>query len=650
MNDQILIPFSIESYNLKKRNVLKSLIKNSGLHSDNSLTSLATSSDSLIINTLKNLKIIKKRREKYFLQKNFSKEKTYDNLKKIYSNSIREKVKVIMPKIHSRKKSLDYEKKLKHYNSEISLKLPNNISREINDDILKIKKIPAKDFGKFCKKISFIKNIMKLNNDLCEAKINEKKNIEKEIEEEINLWKKKYEEISNYRINSTLYLVFLRETIKREKRKIDDLFTKIINLNNKIYTLQTKINDLMYKYEKYIKFRNLLVCIKENIKLENLPSEFYDASYENMIKIKEKFKKLRKRYTIENKISNSKISNLLFSRQITFTSQSLLNFTFKRNEEENESETENKNVNKEDLEKYLDCKYIIFEYIRDIYFCFSKREKKIAKSFQTYYTNYNIIQQLKKEYERIKEINLNKLIKTNEKEKYLNEELEYLKGRNLELINKKKSSEETLKSKLNRSLKNYISKIPKELPIDISLSIIKLEKYHKEKQFKMNYAYLYFYVGNMIKKLFLTAQNLFYDYNNQLTEEKIYNIVNILENPDNYLENYVIDNSIFALELYSKVIFKFLFKFNLRMSNLKKETLFKIQKNKKIYYIQKSMMKQKNLNEEIKMRNFKKYIEKQEKSIFISRCKSCYNFRTFKTNINLAYETLSDINYDSLLY
>ena len=86
------------------------------------------------------------------------------------------------------------------------------------------------------------------------------------------------------------------------------------------------------------------------------------------------------------------------------------------------------------------------------------------------------------------------------------------------------------------------------------------------------------------------------------------------------------------------------------MSNLKKETLFKIQKNKKIYYIQKSMMKQKNLNEEIKMRNFKKYIEKQEKSIFISRCKSCYNFRTFKTNINLAYETLSDINYDSLLY
>ena len=71
MNDQILIPFSIESYNLKKRNVLKSLIKNSGLHSDNSLTSLATSSDSLIINTLKNLKIIKKRREKYFLQKNF---------------------------------------------------------------------------------------------------------------------------------------------------------------------------------------------------------------------------------------------------------------------------------------------------------------------------------------------------------------------------------------------------------------------------------------------------------------------------------------------------------------------------------------------------------------------------------------------------
>jgi hypothetical protein len=73
-----------------------------------------------------------------------------------------------------------------------------------------------------------------------------------------------------------------------------------------------------------------------------------------MIKIKDTFKKLRKRYTIENKISNL---NLLFSRTISFISHSLLNFNFKRIEEENESETENKNknVNQEDLEKYLDC-------------------------------------------------------------------------------------------------------------------------------------------------------------------------------------------------------------------------------------------------------------------------------------------------------
>ena len=49
------------------------------------------------------------------------------------------------------------------------------------------------------------------------------------------------------------------------------------------------------------------------------------------------------------------------------------------------------------------------------------------------------------------------------------------------------------------------------------------------------------------KKLFSTAPNLFYDYNDKLTEEKIYNIVNILESPDNYLENYEIDNSIFVL-------------------------------------------------------------------------------------------------------
>ena len=36
----------------------------------------------------------------------------------------------------------------------------------------------------------------------------------------------------------------------------------------------------------------------------------------------------------------------------------------------------------------------------------------------------------------------------------------------------------------------------------------------------MNYEFLCFYLVNMIKKLFSTAPNLFYDYNDKLTEEK----------------------------------------------------------------------------------------------------------------------------------
>ena len=75
------------------------------------------------------------------------------------------------------------------------------------------------------------------------------------------------------------------------------------------------------------------------------------------------------------------------------------------------------------LEKYLDCKYILYLDILGM-FVFVLEKKQL----------------LKKEYERITKINLNKLIQINEKEKYLNEELGFLKGINIELINNKNLS------------------------------------------------------------------------------------------------------------------------------------------------------------------------------------------------------------------
>ena len=70
MNKRVLFPF-YDNYALKKRN------NNffSSLNSDNSNLSSTSTSDSLIINALRNNQIIKKNIEYYILHKNYSKEK-----------------------------------------------------------------------------------------------------------------------------------------------------------------------------------------------------------------------------------------------------------------------------------------------------------------------------------------------------------------------------------------------------------------------------------------------------------------------------------------------------------------------------------------------------------------------------------------------
>ena len=152
----------------------------------------------------------------------------------------------------------------------------------------------------------------------------------------------------------------------------------------------------MYKYQKYIKFRNLLICIKENIQFEKLPSEFYDNSYETLIKNKKKFhsKKRTKRHSFDKKeIFN--MNSIL--KLLSFTPTSILNLNLNLTEK-NDLNNKKEKVN---LESYLDYHNIIFESSREINEQFYKKEKVILKLYQKYYLNYSLIENLKKEYEKL---------------------------------------------------------------------------------------------------------------------------------------------------------------------------------------------------------------------------------------------------------
>ena len=653
-----LFPFYNENYLINKRN---------SFFSESSNISLMPTSESLIMNVLLNTHRIKKNREKFFNEKNYNKQQKTLDVNNLYSNYLKQKVKYIIPYIQKKSKSNDKEEQLEINNysetklSKSMFKFPSNISKNISQEMFNGKNIIPKDFGKYCVKLHYMKNIMKLNKDLLNKEVIKKEKIEKEMNQTLDYWDKKLNHINNYFIpNYTNYIVFLREKIKKERKILNDIIRKQIRLNYQIDNLKFKYNKIMFKYISYIKLRNILVCIKENINEKDLPEIFNDITYETMINLKEKFKQLRKERKIATLTEQKNLKYKSIIRQISFSPQSILNLQFKNNENDkknNENEqiknnnenNINDNINYQNIEKYLDSNYIIFDSLRDIMNIFQRKRNKINNLYKNYYYNYSICNSLKVEFEN-KGKNSGKIDLTEkEKENELIEKLNSLKNKNKELITQLNIINKNQNKIVKRSLNNYLMKLSKEYTIDFSMSILKLQNYYQEKNFKKNFAYVYFYIGEMAKNLYLMNKKLFYESNRNFNENNFFNMINIIVNPDINDENNLNKLSILILKIYDNTVLNFLIKYNKIISQVKNTTFFNnIMKKKKNVKSQKIIEKKKYINEEIEIRKYNKLISNNNKIMFLSNCKSFVNFAPQK---KIKKETSNlEMNYSSLIY
>ena len=215
--------------------------------------------------------------------------------------------------------------------------------------------------------------------------------------------------------------------------------------------------------------------------------------------------------------------------------------------------------------------------------------------------------------EKEKVILNNNKINIQQSEIKLNDELTELKSKNKELLKKKKFIDKSQNKNVKRSLNKYISKIPKELPIDFCISILRLNNYYNEKQFKVNFAYTFFYIAKITKKLYSIKKNLFYETHNELIENTFFDMLNILENPDKYKEINVLKNAILVLQIYDKVVLNLIMKYKSFIFQMK-DTEFcnNVLKEKRYLKALNIMEKKRNLNEEMKIKKNKKYIEKQK--------------------------------------
>ena len=660
-----LFPFYNEKDITNKRNSL--------LNSENSNISLMATSESLLMNAFLNTQRIKKNKEKFFNEKNNIKIQKSFNINNLYSNHIKQKAKNIIPYIKKHSKSIDKEYKtieinklserkldLSHSNS--MFKFPSNISKEISKEIINGKNIIPKDFGKFCVKLNFIKNIMKLNKEHLNNEFIRRNTIKKEINKTIDNLNKKLDFINNYYIqNLKSYLVFLRENIQKEMKCLDKIKRKHIHLIFQIDELKYKFYKIMLKYNSYIKLRNILVCIKENINEEDLPEIFNDITYETMINLKEKFKKLRKKKKkiILSEKKNNKYKSLI--KQKSYTHKSILELHFNKNENDNnnneneqfKSDNENNiidNINYQNFEKYLDSKYIIFDSMRDIMNHLQRKRNTISHLYKKYYSNYLICNVLKQEYEnKIQNFGKEDIIEK-EFENELYKKLNILKKRNKELINQLNKIKKNQNKIIKRSLNNYLMKLTKEFTIDCSMSILKLFHYYQEKNFKINFAYVYFYIGEITKNLYLRNKQLFYESNSNFNEYNFLNMINIIQNPDINNGNNINKFTIMILKIYDNTILHFLIKHKKIISQIKNTSFYNnvIKRNKSLK-TQQIIENKKYINDEIEIRKMNKLISNNEKIILLSKCKSFYNFRPKKI-IKKEESNNLEMNYNSLFY
>ena len=319
-----------------------------------------------------NLKLKKKFLHK--ISKDIDSKYSYKNLvfqKKLKYNNKSSELNLLNP--------YDINKKflLPKSNSTTNIKFDSVLTQRIQDEIL-YEKNSKYNFIKKIENIMFIKKFLYEQKKLYEKEIqNNKSNalFLKKINKKISYLKYILKENENiFEINK--YIKFLIE--KRIEMKNENLFfsTQIdcIKEDNKV--LLIKIREKSEKLWDLFEIRNLLICIKEKIFMNNLPLIFHFCNssfltvlikkYNNYVDLLES----RNKYVLNNPLIKYKIPT------------NLVEYIYSKMKSKIEEENYDKN-----LLKYLDPKFIIFENVDEFLKAYIDIEEK---TIDYYFNNYLI--------------------------------------------------------------------------------------------------------------------------------------------------------------------------------------------------------------------------------------------------------------------
>lgn len=514
---------------------------------------------------------------------------TYFNLLKENLSSL--KIRKISPSQSHR--ILPIFEKNNVYNNRFPSKLSYDICKQFNYEQKNVR-----HFTISCKEIAIYKNSIIDLKKIAINKENTQRTINQNNEETIKFLQYQNDKFKNNLLPAyDRYIWFLRKQIRENEEINYSLKCKKEMLKKEIEIKSNCIKKVKAKFENYLKYRNLLICFRE--KILELPHIFYEVQLDNYAG------------EIQKKIE----------------------------------------INNKNLEKYLDIHYPIFEsdeeFIRKIQylenFIITLNEKSNNKILENSELRTELLQAQNKKQKKNKKMWFHQQDEA---------QLSFLKEKNIILLNKYNSLVKNLGVIPRRSLRKYIVKIPFDLPVDVSMMIIKLKKMYDIKQYKYEYSYMYYYVAQNVKLFFKEFRNLFILENHQLTLPNFLALIKDLEDPDNIKASRIRDSCIKLLAIYEDAMNKLFLLHYSRLDSPKfQKKLMEIIDNHKKRKMVANMRNQRLLFDEKRKQKREELDNKYNKAMYKSYSHLFFDFHQKKKeqNHNIFSNQDSPIDYKELL-
>ena len=346
--------------------------------------------------------------------------------------------------------------------------------------------------------------------------------------------------INNYDDNYAKYLRFLNNTLEKENQISYDFHNDVIILKNDISRLNTKISKLIEKKYKILKWMELLIKVKEKIKI--VPKYYFDILEEN------DFYKI---YKFKDKIAKTSI---FFMNNFS----SLITESIKSDKNISESQSNEITINEPNRERIINYRYsLIFKDPDEFMSQYSEIENNWLKNIEE---QHDINKELDKLRKKLNEVNESdsmddeKILKEKlkiDRDIYFQLKFQYdsLKAQNKKVI-KKINMEHILPKKSTSSSPNIYSNIYDEMVKNLNFYNTKSTNKRKTSALNEFSDVLYTNLYKLIFDIFSTAkQNNFIRFD-----------------PSNFIQNRNV-NPIFEIMNYIELVLNLLFEEKYRYLN-----------------------------------------------------------------------------------